>query len=52
MTVEELMAHPVFGMWKDQPDMKNPHAYARKIRKRFNREFGGQRLRRRLHNLD
>jgi len=52
LSLEELLAHPVFGMWKDREDMKDPHAYARKIRAKFNKEFNGERLQRRLNGLD
>jgi hypothetical protein len=51
-SLEELLAHPAFGMWKNREDMKDPHDYARKIRARFNKEFGGERLRRRFDRVD
>ena len=48
----KLADEPFIGMWKDREDMKDPHEYARKIRAQFNKELSGERLRRRLNNLD
>ncbi|HLX62600.1 MAG TPA: hypothetical protein VKX17_15085 [Planctomycetota bacterium] len=44
MTLEELLAHPAFGMWKDREGMKDTIAYAQKVRERFNKELSGERL--------
>jgi len=43
---EELLKHPVFGMWKDRKDMHDSAEYVRKMRGRIDRELrGGQRAR-------
>lgn len=43
---EELLKHPVFGMWKDREEMRDSAAYVRKIRGRIDRELrGGRRAR-------
>ncbi|MEI6232619.1 MAG: hypothetical protein WCT04_06180 [Planctomycetota bacterium] len=46
LTLDELRAHPAFGIWKDRHETKDSREYSRNLRDEFNKEFCGERLRR------